>query len=219
MPKSSKYQTLTFNKALNKIRSKIILDNVTGKSCLEIGAGYGHITKDLMKRFSDLVVIEPDPECFATVPSTEKYCCTFEDFNIDKKFDTIVCSNVLEHVYDQISFLKKAKQFGKPTTKYIFIVPNAISYNRLTGVDMGMLNCASDLSAQDIEAGHKRMYYPKSLKDDLELAGYEVIDLSTYCFKPFHNYLMDRLESRIKNHCFKMRMKDNGAEILAICRA
>ena len=217
--KSAKFQIFGFNKNLNKYRYKILSKHLKGKTCLELGAGYGHITEQLRKRFSKLVTIEPDPECFNNIiEGVEKYCTTIEDFEDSRKFDTVICSNVLEHVDNVLEVLRKISTFGHDKTVYIFVVPNAISYNRLSGVDMGLLSLPNELTEQDVAAGHKRMFYPKMFREEIEVSGYEIELLETYLYKPFHNTYMSRLPSKVISHCFAMKMKDNGAEIIAVCK-
>ena len=71
------------------------------------------------------------------------------------KYDVVCLMGILEHVEDPISLL----QFAGRCASTIFItVPNAESFHRHLGVQLGYVDDIHDLGPQDIEIGHKRVY-------------------------------------------------------------
>lgn len=216
--KEQDYQNHSFNSAMNTYRYRTIKQYLKGRNCLEIGSGKGHMTKLLARKFSNLTLIEPNPESYNALPFPDKICAEMEYVNLDKKFDTIVCTNVMEHVEDPQLVLEKIKQHMKQSSTLILVVPNARSYNRLLGVDLGMLETAEQLSPSDIEAGHKRMYNYDTFKEEILKAGLELQEYYSYAYKPLHNAMMRRMYKQVLSYCMNLKMNKNGAEIVAICK-
>ncbi len=79
-----------------------------------------------------------------------------------------VCSEVLEHLDDPVTFLHNSKDFLAPGAPVIITVPSG------------------PLSAYDRHIGHRRHFRPHDLADVLEAAGYEVDNIGRYGF-PFFN--------------------------------
>jgi len=214
-------QTKGFNKTLNKARAEKIIYNATGKTCLEVGSGFGQISKYLAGKFEKVVSVEICEECVVKSwkhRNIELIHSDFLSFKTDEKFDFIVCSNVLEHVEDPIKFLQKIRDFGHEKSTYFFSVPNANSQNRILGVEMGFIPNTEHLDKQDIDAGHKRMYTLETFENDIASAEFKINTLGTFIYKPFHNELMKTLPNQIIKKCINTPVKNIGAEIYAICK-
>jgi len=93
----------------------------------EIGGGAGHIEVSFNEGKEaplEWVILDPNPnpvkECRAV------YINGFfdKDYVLDKKFDTIVFSHLLEHIYEPDAFLKHINRDMPIGTKLIFSVPN-----------------------------------------------------------------------------------------------
>jgi 2-polyprenyl-3-methyl-5-hydroxy-6-metoxy-1,4-benzoquinol methylase len=214
-------QTKGFNKILNKARAEKLLQYVKGKTCLEIGAGYGQITKYLVRWFEKVTVIEIDKTCAIQIPKYRNMSLICEDFLVliptEDKFDTIICTNVLEHVDDPRKFLESIKTWGHENTTYLFSTPNAKSQNRMLGVDMGLIEYPEQLDTHDIAAGHQRLYNLDTLRDEISLSGFYINSIGTFIYKPLPNSLMEKLPNQIIKKCINMKVHENGAEILAVC--
>lgn len=52
----------------------------------------------------------------------------------EKKFDIIVCSEVIEHVVDQNSFIEQISMFLKPNGYLILTTPNGLSWNEFSKI-------------------------------------------------------------------------------------
>ena len=83
-----------------------------------------------------------------------------------------VCSEVLEHLDDPVTFLRNAKAFLAPDCSLIVTVP------------------AGPVSAYDRHIGHRRHFRPRELGALLEEAGFEVGDIGRYGFPFFNCYRM-----------------------------
>lgn len=99
------------------------IDNadLEGKNVLEVGCGIGLMTKYLSKKSKTVTCIDLSPEMIARaknyLSSDEKrnvsfINCFFQDFDIQEKFDTVICSLVLTHNIDNAArsaFIEKLK--------------------------------------------------------------------------------------------------------------
>jgi SAM-dependent methyltransferase len=87
---------------------------------LEVGAGMGNFTSKLSK-YGKVTAIDYDPNYKnANFGDIEKGKYFFAN---TKKFDVIVCMNVLEHIKDDKRALKNMYELLKPNGKLILLVP------------------------------------------------------------------------------------------------
>jgi len=210
-----------FNKILNKKRLKFILSMIEGDSCLEVGCGQGQITKTLSKHFKKLLALDNDEKnlnSFKSPKNVLKVCFDIEHFKLSHiKFDTIICTNVLEHLNNPDKALKNMLAMSHSKTKFIFVVPNANSYNRKLGVDMFFLKKTTDLDDGDKAVGHKRMYTLKSFSIFVK-KHLHIITEGTRIYKPLPNSLMTKLSKKVIEELVNMPVYEAGAEIFAICK-
>ena len=146
-------------------------NNLEG-NILEIGAGSGSFTQAISKVATRLVSVEPSKKFFEElsrkleeIDNAEGFCGTLSDFisssadgQAATKFDCVVYTHVLEHIPEDISELKLAKQQLRPDGKAIVVVP---SMPRLYG-------------SVDSLSGHQRRFTLNELKTVAELSGFEV---------------------------------------------
>ena len=145
--------------------------NVNG-DILEVGAGSGSFSQAIAEVASHLVSIEPSRKfCMELdrklerIENAESYCGTLSSFVASKgeegevrKFDRIMYTHVLEHIPDDVSELKLAKQQLQLNGKAIIVVP---SMPRLYG-------------SVDSLSGHQRRFTLNELRTVAELSGFEV---------------------------------------------
>ena len=98
----------------------VIRKNTVGKKILEIGGGNNYIADLLIKIYKDYSILEPNVK---VKNNNIKYIEEWiENFNPNVKYDILILSHVLEHLYDP-------KEIFKFKSKYIFIsVPNLKKY-------------------------------------------------------------------------------------------
>lgn len=90
-----------------------------------------------------------------------------EKFHTTKKYDIVTCFEVLEHLVDDVSILKKINKIMNPNSVLMISVPskNAPLYK------LGFLNNF------DKKVGHLRRYSDKEIKSVLQLAGFRLVKL------------------------------------------
>lgn len=187
---------------------------------LEVGIGEGLLSKELVKLPITLSACEPELSLIEYSKNLywQTYNCKIEDLVTTDKFDYIILSDVLEHVENPILCLQKCKTLLKENGKIYIFVPNANSYNRLIGVQIGMLQKHTDLNEGDIVCGHKRVYTRNSLKNDIWRSRLRLKYIRTFFLKTQANNQMQDISEEMMEALFKVKTGNNGAEFVVICQ-
>lgn len=131
---------------------------------LEVGCGIGNFT-DLLVKYGKVCAIDINQEYITKTRQNKKINVGFGDietgkyFFKNKRFNSIVCLNVLEHIKDDNSALNNLFALLKPGGKLILLVP---SHQFLYG-------------SIDSAIGHFRRYSKNKLTTMLKKAGFEII--------------------------------------------
>lgn len=177
------------------------------RSLLELGLGHGITATAFGRHFQRHVVIDASPAVIANfrrnypesrAEIVESY---FESFEADELFDVIVFGFILEHVDDPVQVLGHFRRFLAPGGRMFVAVPNAEVLNRRLGHLAGMLPDITELSDHDRLLGHKRYYTVRTLREDLERAGYRIERLEGIYLKPLTT-------SQMLSHNFDQRVID-----------
>jgi SAM-dependent methyltransferase len=142
---------------------------------LEVGAGFGTITRRLLERDPELtmVALEPaanlfaDLEALASVePRLRAHQQTLATWSPDEgeRFDAVVYLNVLEHIEDDAAELRRAAGVLRQGGALLVFVP-------------GLERLYSDL---DWQAGHYRRYGVGQLRALVRAAGFEPVKLAYF---------------------------------------
>lgn len=98
---------------------KFFVDNINeGDVVLDIGCGNGALTFDLAKKSKKVIGIDFNKRNIEIakekyyVSNTEYIIGDATNHNFREKFDTVVLSNVLEHIENRIEFLNKIKKLA-----------------------------------------------------------------------------------------------------------
>jgi len=140
---------------------------------LEVGAGVGQVTEDLLKNpaISRLVSIEPDQKFLARLtaafPSHQVIPGTIEDLKGDEPWNAILSVNVLEHIKDDEHELAVYRQ----------------KLAREKGVLCLFVPARPEIYAPiDRDFGHFRRYAKAELRHKVESAGFQILKLRHYNF-------------------------------------
>lgn len=164
------YKTLRWMRRLRRYNRWMWdkLQPFVGKDVLEVGSGTGNMTRFLL--YGDHVTAtDVDPEYLEILRDAFAHHEHVEVHRMDlgeppppevarRRYDTVVCLNVLEHVEDDDAALRRLHGLLAPGGRVVLVVP---AYEALRG-------------AIDDAIGHYRRYTVPVIADRLAKAGFEV---------------------------------------------
>lgn len=169
----------------------------TGASVLEMGFGDGVTFSKLSTRGAYSVVEAVPLLCENARLLGENlgvdariYCSLFEEFEPPELYDFVFASHVLEHVEAPVQLLGKIRSWLKPDGKLIVIVPNAESLHRILAVHRGLIESVHELSERDAMVGHLRVYSLDDLREHLQIAEFELLEVFGSFLKPLPNSML-----------------------------
>ena len=218
-------EQLDFDKRLIRFRYQTIKSKLVGRRGLELGPADGEMTQFLVDDFEELTVVEGSTDLLARIPEREnlvKIHALFENYQPGQLFDSILLEHILEHVDDPVGLLGLAKGWLAPRGRILIGVPNGNSIHRLAAVKMGLLEHPCQLNARDIALGHRRVYTPTTLREDIAESGLNLLEIGGVYFKPLSNGQIQAhwTEEMIQGfYELGKDFPDNAAEIFAVCDA
>lgn len=162
----------------NNVIEKLLKDiDFKNKNILEIGSGGGKWTRYFIKRGANVTIIEIDKNlCVANELKNPKATFINADatnINIDKKFDFIFVKDVIEHIPEDVKFLKNMNEHLKEGGLIFLKTQNSMCLNYLLeGIPRRI---RGDYKWMGWDNTHVRFYTFKSLNTKLSEANYEVI--------------------------------------------
>jgi 2-polyprenyl-3-methyl-5-hydroxy-6-metoxy-1,4-benzoquinol methylase len=227
----SEDNSFNYSAYLYRYRYEVVRENINGPDILEVGIGYGDISKWLSeeKTFNILSI----DGSISNIQRAKEKCnsdnidfqsCLFEEFESDKYFDDILITNSLEHIEHPIEVLLNMQNYLKDNGRIHITVPNAMSAHRQLGRLMGMIKYEWSLNTHDLEVGHKRVYTFELLKEHIRYAELKISHIDGIIFKPFSNSQMNELlklfEEKVIDGLFLLGRKypNLAAEIYMCCR-
>lgn len=166
---------------------------------LELGSYTGEFTHRLMARFSDITCVEASGA--AVAQATARFGDRvriihglFEAVTLDRRFDHVVLTHVLEHLDDPIGVLRRVNDEWLSERGRLFLVcPNGNAASRQIAVRMGLISHNSAITPAEREHGHRITYTLDTMEDHARAAGLRVIHRSGIFFKALANFQWDRL--------------------------
>ena len=154
-----------------------VAPQLEGPRILEMGAGVGDWTKEITERFGSSHIIEGSQRLAEKAEQTYGdrvvvYNEFFENFRPETRFNSVICSLVLEHVFDPVVCLERVMDWMVPGGLLFACVPQADSLHRQLGVIMGLNKETNELGPSDHSVGHRRVYRTEEFEQDLENAGF-----------------------------------------------
>ncbi len=217
MDYTEKYVEEPFEGTMVKIRKKTVIrqcEKYKHKVILEVGCGMSPLFLDY-KDFDKLIIVDPSEGftsnalLFAKKRQLADKVVIIKDFleNVVMKIkeaaehiDFIIVSSLLHEVDEPQLLLKAIRQLSDNDTVIHINVPNARSLHRLIAVSMGMLESIFERSDQQIKMQRKNTYDMLGLKEEVQKAGFIIIDSASYFMKPFsHSQMQKCLDEDIIN--------------------
>ncbi len=119
-----------------------LIQMVPHDSILDVGCGSGEITKLLTTISKDVTGIDVSESAIErarkNVPKAKFEALSLEDFQTTKKFDVIVCAEILYYILDRKKALEKLQKLGKylVTSNFIICLPAASFKSVLYEIDL-----------------------------------------------------------------------------------
>lgn len=147
-----------------------MLKPAIGKRILDVGGGQGTLASYFLDR-EKVFVVDIAEDCVDAITNQLRAHknakailgditdAKVQDFFVDEKIDTILCTNVLEHIENDAGFLDSFHRILKPTNGQLAILVPA--HQLMYGT-------------MDKLAGHYRRYSKSELKEKLLAAGFEI---------------------------------------------
>jgi len=176
-------------------------DGLAKGTALELGCADGFETRMLSRLIQKVDVIEGSQlfieECKKTnYPNVRFIHTLFEEYSIcheDEKYNYVFASYIFEHVFDVQTILDMIKSVLKPSGFVFVTVPNARALSRQLALHMKIISGLRELTENDKNHGHRRVYNRAALNDDMENGGFEVIAQGGIIFKLLADFQMDKL--------------------------
>lgn len=166
---------------------------------LELGSYKGDLTQRLLARFGDVTCVEASSLAIEEARQKLGDCATFvhstfEEAALNRRYDNIVLTHVLEHIDDPISVLKRVNaEWLSEDGRFFLACPNANAPSRQIAVKMGLISHNAAVTEAEAAHGHRRTYSLDTLERDAIAAGLRVLHRSGIFFKALANFQWDRL--------------------------
>lgn len=173
-----------------------------GGSALELGCSDGYMTEMICNLVDRLNVVDGS-ELFLLkakeraevkkIANVNFNFSLFEEFQTEQKYDYVVASYILEHVLDPVEVMKMAHRVLKDDGLLFIVVPNANALSRQLAMHMGFYSNLKELTENDLNHGHRRVYDRVDLNRDIEKAGFINVSQGGIMLKILADFQMDKL--------------------------
>jgi 2-polyprenyl-3-methyl-5-hydroxy-6-metoxy-1,4-benzoquinol methylase len=222
---AEEYDTLSdFDRHGIEHEARMLVDYYRGGSVLEIGCASGVMTRILAPAVERLVVVDGSQRYLSRLrqelPGVEFVHAMVEDYEPREQFRHILAARILEHLEDPISFLKRVGGWLTPDGELHLTVPNARSFHRLLGVELGLMADVYELSERDKFAAHYRVYDSALLEAHIAAAGLTITSKESVFFKPLSNAQLESWEPRLIEALFRVvrHFPEHGSVLYFRCR-
>ncbi len=204
---TDKYVDEPFESTIVEIRKKTVIEQCMKykhDNILEIGCGMNPFFCDF-KDYKRMVIAEPG-ELFA---DNAEELAKSENLKVDvvrgfleneterikaldTKLDFIILSSVLHELDEPGKMLEAIKSICAQDTVVHINVPNANSLHRLIAIEAGLIKDVHEQSAQMQKMQRRRTYDMALLREEVEKAGFKILNEGSYFVKPFTHAQMQK---------------------------
>ena len=199
-----------FENVLLKYKTCEVLRFVRGPAVLDIGCGVGFLARILAGEVERVVALDGSPvkierACqINPAPNISYVCSLIEDWTPPFPFDTIVATNVLEHVPDAGAFLRRCRDMLAPGGRLVVTVPNALGLHKRIGHAMGLIEDFYALTPADLGKGHLRVYDRRILEAEFAAAGFTLAHSGGILLKPLSHRQMESWDAPVVDALFEV---------------
>ena len=154
----------TFRRLLHHLAQRHLTDG----DLLEIGCGYGYLLDEARAFFDRRVGTDFSDECAAAARSTgaEIFVGGAEQVPLDRQFDCVIATQVIEHVYEPLRFIMEIVRRTKPGGHIVIATPDI----------GGVLSKCMGRRWPSLKAPEHVLYFEfKTLKPLMEQAGLQEV--------------------------------------------
>jgi len=168
---------------------------------LQLGFAEGVDTRLIAPKVARLDVVEGSRAFYEAglrsgLANTVFHHALFETFLpalSDGAYDAVFVIYVLEHVQDPPGLLQLARRVLSPSGRLFIVVPNARALSRQLALRMGLLSSLYDLTENDLNHGHRRVYDRSSLARDIETAHLRIVEEGGIMLKILSDFQLNTL--------------------------
>jgi 2-polyprenyl-3-methyl-5-hydroxy-6-metoxy-1,4-benzoquinol methylase len=199
-----------FENVLLKYKTSEVLRFVRGPSVLDIGCGIGFLARILAGEVDRVVALDGSPAKIERAGQTNSasnvtyVCSMIEEWVPPEAFDTVVATNVLEHVTDTVAFLRSCRGMLRPRGRIIVTVPNAIALHKRIGRTMGLIDDYYALTEADIAKGHLHVYDRQLLEQEIVAAGFALVHSGGILLKPLSHRQMEAWDAKVVDALYEV---------------
>jgi 2-polyprenyl-3-methyl-5-hydroxy-6-metoxy-1,4-benzoquinol methylase len=160
---------------------------------LDVGCGVGNVGRELRAQGADrLVGIELDREAAKRAEDVFDRVFAFDALAAveqlgNERFDTIVCYDIVEHLYDPAALLEALRQVAAPTGRLHISIPNARHASLLR--DLYLKGTFGYETSGHRDSTHIRWFTRRDITRLVEECGWRVDEVATHEFKPYRQLL------------------------------
>ena len=204
---TDKYVDEPFESTIVEIRKKMVIEQCKKYKhdhILEIGCGMNPFFVDF-KDYKRMIIAEPGDSFADNAIELAKegnievdIVRGFLENETDKinklgiDLDFVILSSVLHELDEPQKMLSAIKSICSKDTVVHINVPNANSLHRLIAIEAGLIKDVHEQSAQMQKMQRRRTYDRELLTEEVEKAGFEIMDEGSYFIKPFTHSQMQR---------------------------
>jgi 2-polyprenyl-3-methyl-5-hydroxy-6-metoxy-1,4-benzoquinol methylase len=197
-----------YEKKLHTITARYV-SKMLHTPCLEMGCGNGTWTRIILEHLARLDVLDASDLLLTEIAKEhgEKVTChraLFEEFSPQSNYSTILLAGSLHHTADPRQVLSRIRSWMSVDAELIIVVPNAESLHRRLGLCMKLIADVSDISSLGDVQGHRRVYCDKTLAEDLQASGFEIVGRHGLHLKPFSNSQMEHIADDVVEGLFRL---------------
>jgi len=196
---SSPYSEIKKDIIVRRMLERMPLRTGTG---LQFGCANGFETGLLAQHLGQLGVVDGSSIFIERLKSEEHapniafHLALFEEFDharTGRTYDYVSCNYILEHVFDTGGILRNIHGMMHADSLLFVTVPNRMALSRRLALEMGMVASLSDLTENDHKHGHRRTYTFTTVQQEVETAGFEVVEASGIVFKILADFQLNKL--------------------------
>lgn len=203
-------------------------------AALELGCFQGAFTERIADLFQYITCVEASDTAITVAKEKFKERShvhfvqgLFEEVNLEKKYDTIFLTHVLEHIDDRVGLLRKIREEWLDDDGVLFVAcPNANAPSRQIAVKMGLIESNAAVTDAERAHGHRITYSLDTLESEIKKSGLNVIHKSGIFFKAMANFQWDRIlqtdiiSKEYLDGCYSLGQQypDLCASIYCVCK-